>query len=178
MSIRSNDKAAEQRDHDHDERGGTLQFLQSARRISCSSSQVSDNRRPDAESGPATKGSQRQRQSPPPKPQYVSSYSQKNLLLADLPSSAALRAMFRTDCFASRQRQRGWRRGRDSNPRWRLSQSGFQDRRDRPLCHLSAKMVDGSGLVDRRSADRQRFSHPIIHDPPIHAALTGTAGGT
>ncbi len=31
-----------------------------------------------------------------------------------------------------------WRRGRDSNPRWAFTQSGFQDRRDRPLCHLSA----------------------------------------
>src|SRR5262245_8086215 len=30
-----------------------------------------------------------------------------------------------------------WRRGRDSNPRWRLSHNGFQDRRDRPLCHPS-----------------------------------------
>src|SRR5258706_14844565 len=30
-----------------------------------------------------------------------------------------------------------WRRGRDSNPRRPLSRSGFQDRRDRPLCHLS-----------------------------------------
>src|SRR6267142_621523 len=30
-----------------------------------------------------------------------------------------------------------WRRGRDSNPRRRLSRSGFQDRRNRPLCHLS-----------------------------------------
>ena len=31
----------------------------------------------------------------------------------------------------------GWRRGRDSNPRPALTGSGFQDRRDRPLCHLS-----------------------------------------
>src|SRR5438046_2115609 len=30
-----------------------------------------------------------------------------------------------------------WRRGRDSNPRWPLSHNGFQDRRDRPLCHPS-----------------------------------------
>src|SRR5208283_2054317 len=30
-----------------------------------------------------------------------------------------------------------WRRGRDSNPRRALTRSGFQDRRDRPLCHLS-----------------------------------------
>src|ERR1051325_8697347 len=31
----------------------------------------------------------------------------------------------------------GWRRGRDSNPRSTCVESGFQDRRDRPLCHLS-----------------------------------------
>ncbi len=30
-----------------------------------------------------------------------------------------------------------WRRGRDSNPRWASAHSGFQDRRLRPLGHLS-----------------------------------------
>ena len=30
-----------------------------------------------------------------------------------------------------------WRRGRDSNPRRACTPYGFQDRRDRPLCHLS-----------------------------------------
>jgi hypothetical protein len=35
------------------------------------------------------------------------------------------------------RRERSWRRGRDSNPRRPLSRSGFQDRRNRPLCHLS-----------------------------------------
>src|ERR1041385_6249046 len=34
-----------------------------------------------------------------------------------------------------------WRRGRDSNPRWRLSHNGFQDRRDRPLCHPSGRQI-------------------------------------
>src|SRR5437773_9112269 len=34
-----------------------------------------------------------------------------------------------------------WRRGRDSNPRWPLSHNGFQDRRDRPLCHPSGLRV-------------------------------------
>ena len=31
----------------------------------------------------------------------------------------------------------GLRRGRDSNPRTLLRANGFQDRRNRPLCHLS-----------------------------------------
>src|ERR1035437_6631579 len=30
-----------------------------------------------------------------------------------------------------------WRRGRDSNPRDACAPNGFQDRRIRPLCHLS-----------------------------------------
>ena len=32
-----------------------------------------------------------------------------------------------------------WRRGRDSNPRDACAPNGFQDRRNRPLCHLSIK---------------------------------------
>src|ERR1700735_2352347 len=40
-----------------------------------------------------------------------------------------------------------WRRGRDSNPRWPLSQSGFQDRRDRPLCHLSDDKLAAPALA-------------------------------
>ena len=32
----------------------------------------------------------------------------------------------------------GWRRGRDSNPRYPFGYSGFQDRRHQPLGHLSA----------------------------------------
>src|SRR4029077_4534325 len=40
-----------------------------------------------------------------------------------------------------------WRRGWDSNPRWALAHSGFQDRRIQPLCHLSV-----SGKPAARSA--------------------------
>src|SRR5438034_8759961 len=42
-----------------------------------------------------------------------------------------------------------WRRGRDSNPRRRLSRSGFQDRRNRPLCHLSPAEMEywSSGVM-------------------------------
>lgn len=32
---------------------------------------------------------------------------------------------------------RNWRRDRDSNPGREKTLNGFQDRRDRPLCHLS-----------------------------------------
>src|SRR5580698_6005593 len=31
-----------------------------------------------------------------------------------------------------------WRRGRDSNPRCGFPHNGFQDRRNRPLCHPSS----------------------------------------
>ena len=53
-----------------------------------------------------------------------------------------------------------WRRGRDSNPRRVLARSGFQDRRDRPLCHLSNDRLDLwiDGLLDERSSSI----------PPIH----------
>jgi hypothetical protein len=76
----------------------------------------------------------------------------------------------------------GWRRGRDSNPRRALTRSGFQDRRDRPLCHLS----------DRRLACRAaaRCFHPAyVSSPPSFycgaatcalaslQAQAGTAGG-
>lgn len=36
---------------------------------------------------------------------------------------------------------RNWRRGRDSNPRYGYPYSAFRVRRDRPLCHLSARPV-------------------------------------
>src|ERR1043166_8213554 len=54
-----------------------------------------------------------------------------------------------------------WRRGRDSNPRWRLSHNGFQDRRDRPLCHPS-----GFGLIGRARGTRtpnRRFWRPLLY---------------
>jgi hypothetical protein len=51
-----------------------------------------------------------------------------------------------------------WRRGRDSNPRWAFTQSGFQDRRDRPLCHLSAS---DESRVTRDETSR----HPSLVTP-------------
>src|SRR5271168_2342301 len=46
-----------------------------------------------------------------------------------------------------RPAMRNWRRGRDSNPRWAFTHSGFQDRRNRPLCHLS-EFADWHGVQD------------------------------
>ena len=42
-----------------------------------------------------------------------------------------------------------WRMGRDSNPRWSCPHNGFQDRRNRPLCHPS-ETVFFAGLSNRR----------------------------
>jgi hypothetical protein len=36
-----------------------------------------------------------------------------------------------------------WRRGGDSNPRYRFRYNGFRDRRNQPLCHLSATRSSG-----------------------------------
>src|SRR6266436_1729022 len=54
-----------------------------------------------------------------------------------------------------------WLSGRDSNPRWRLSHNGFQDRRDRPLCHPS-----GFGCAGRARGTRtpnRRFWRPLLY---------------
>jgi hypothetical protein len=61
-----------------------------------------------------------------------------------------------------------WRRGRDSNPRWPLSQSGFQDRRDRPLCHLSDDKLAGG--PSRSSPALGRTS------PPSHSRAAARSG--
>ncbi len=42
-----------------------------------------------------------------------------------------------------------WRRGRDSNPRRACTPSGFQDRRNRPLCHPSAGVVERAAFCTR-----------------------------
>ena len=73
-----------------------------------------------------------------------------------------------------------WRRGRDSNPRRALTRSGFQDRRDRPLCHLSVRR-----LACRAIAQSIFYSFRL-HASRFGAALrfhfvpakAGTAGGT
>ncbi len=52
-------------------------------------------------------------------------------------------------------RGRRWRRGRDSNPRCPCGQSGFQDRRIRPLCHLS-EMIPANGPRRYPSADKEK----------------------
>src|ERR1700677_4671364 len=42
--------------------------------------------------------------------------------------------------------QTGWRRGRDSNPRYPFGYAGFQDRSHQPLGHLSATYNSTSAL--------------------------------
>src|ERR1044072_3458790 len=42
----------------------------------------------------------------------------------------------------------GGRGGRDSNPRSARAESGFQDRRNRPLCHLSVTDFGWHGVRD------------------------------
>ena len=147
---------------------------------------------------PATINRQRPIQSPRPKLQ-LSNYSQiltQNSFRLAEPKLAALfirtpslppafillrRGSHRSRFAASN----GWRRGRDSNPRWAFTQSGFQDRRDRPLCHLSA--IWQTGLPSRSS---QLFLSGLRLQPAFAAlrrgslalaslrAQAGTAGGT
>jgi hypothetical protein len=50
-----------------------------------------------------------------------------------------------------------WRRGWDSNPRWTLAHSGFQDRRIQPLCHLSRSIP--SSLRSHRISGNVLSSH-------------------
>src|SRR5271169_4796475 len=49
-------------------------------------------------------------------------------------------------------RNRFWRRGRDSNPRYACAYSAFRVRRDRPLCHLSG--ADGAQVSPQGSVAR------------------------
>jgi hypothetical protein len=57
-----------------------------------------------------------------------------------------------------------WRRGRDSNPRFDFSKSGFQDRRNQPLCHpsrlicLSLIMAGREGLEPPTDGFGDRYS--------------------
>jgi hypothetical protein len=55
-----------------------------------------------------------------------------------------------------------WRRGRDSNPRFDFSKSGFQDRRNQPLCHPSdinfSKMAGREGLEPPTDGFGDRYS--------------------
>src|SRR2546427_3130688 len=70
---------------------------------------------------------------------------------------------------------RVWRRGRDSNPRRRLSRSGFQDRRNRPLCHLSDRFIlsptpisthpfpSPAGRAGGTRTPNRRFWRPLLY---------------
>jgi hypothetical protein len=71
-----------------------------------------------------------------------------------------------------------WRRGRDSNPRRALTRSGFQDRRDRPLCHLSTL----SRLACRAAARSLSPSctarlHRVSARPPSSLRASAPGGG-
>src|ERR1044072_7591296 len=99
-----------------------------------------------------------------------------------VPGLPSRRAPFGLSCparlhFAARE---GWRRGRDSNPRSTHVESGFQDRLDRPLCHLSP-LVDGLWLmVDSRRSVPTRGSRArlpsTINSQPSSTALAGRVG--
>ena len=69
-----------------------------------------------------------------------------------------------------------WRRGRDSNPRSAQTDNGFQDRRIRPLCHLSLRGIVEAMLCRRKlcshvapSSTRSCPSHPrpALLPPPL-----------
>ncbi len=53
---------------------------------------------------------------------------------------------------AARQREAGWRRGWDSNPRYACTHNGFRDRPDRPLWHLSGAPLIGGRFCRGNSA--------------------------
>ena len=76
---------------------------------------------------------------------------------AHIPPLESLRASLslrESAIFALRK----WRRGRDSNPREPCDPSGFQDRRNRPLCHLSVSGILHSRQLFR-AADRVQANH-------------------
>ncbi len=94
--------------------------------------------------------------------------------------TARLRDAFGAAAFTLRfAASEGWRRGRDSNPRSACAESGFQDRRDRPLCHLS-----GFGRLACRAVARSFFARSLaarLHarsawQPWLSALLRAKAG--
>src|ERR1700694_1211575 len=60
------------------------------------------------------------------------------------------------------QREAGWRRGWDSNPRYACTHNGFRDRPDRPLWHLSGGPLIGgrfrAGNSVRKAGKNRRIS--------------------
>ena len=56
-----------------------------------------------------------------------------------------------------------WRRGRDSNPRSAQTDNGFQDRRIRPLCHLSGRQIlPATSLLCKEAVSRFGFSGQVL----------------
>ena len=70
-----------------------------------------------------------------------------------------------------------WRMGRDSNPRWSCPHNGFQDRRNRPLCHPSETFFC-AGLSNRRfcslTAPGGAAHHSFALDCAMLVSLTRT----
>src|ERR1035438_3842678 len=67
-----------------------------------------------------------------------------------------------------------WRRGRDSNPRDAYAPNGFQDRRIRPLCHLSIKYLGKHTLACWRFAaiiSRHAQNQSQNRDEPRKASI-------
>jgi hypothetical protein len=56
--------------------------------------------------------------------------------------------------------RRNWRKGRDSNPRDPCGPNGFQDRRNRPLCHPS-----GVWRIACSNANQRRLRNKVEHRP-------------
>ncbi len=94
------------------------------------------------------------------------------------PSSLKLR---RASCFAARrlailrsaEREAGWRKGWDSNPRWAFTHGGFQDRCLKPLGHPSngisrrAFGLDAShGMPGKDASFRRRTAAEIALPSP------------
>lgn len=81
-------------------------------------------------------------------------------------------------CGGGRDAHWNWRRGWDSNPRSAFTDFGFRDRRDRPLCHLSARW---ERRYRRRAARWQpaetTLTHPALRrytpTPPAGPAAAG-----
>src|SRR5450756_869438 len=80
-------------------------------------------------------------------------------------TAICIQLLFTVNLSACRPAHADWRRGRDSNPRWAFTHSGFQDRRNRPLCHLS----------DRRLACRA-VARTFLSQTAFRLAEAGTAG--
>ena len=68
----------------------------------------------------------------------------------------------------------GWRRERDSNPRWSFPHSGFQDHRHRPLGHLSAFDFQFSHVSGRAIPASYHFPTTVVVAVDVLFAVSGS----